>query len=293
MLTSITPKGMFEYLKMSPFRYCKISSARIGATVNLLERYEEQFAGDVNLLSFYQQFIVSRYANGLMKLAVCDSVDLVDNCLSASRIAGKNLVDASDGASFVGADVVRINDYGVRILSPLNPVYDGVQDGITPFEMHVLMEGGICTPGSKFGRIIIGSESLVFYDKCVNASSCALISQLLSYCSPGANVVVIRGAGSRIDVDGIFNSVDIPVGVSLVVETATLETCRLFHDRFCYIDDQYEVHFPRGLDCFGGSPHWQNKNSIVYVHDSSHGVFVDFCFESGGSASVRSVVNKI
>jgi hypothetical protein len=289
MLVAITSDALIDCLSQDPFSYHPIYDARITTTNRLIDHYEEAASGSPTLKDFYQIFITSRHQSGKIKLVAGKDDNIFNNYLTSAISGGKNLIFKKP----LNLDEEQTNELlanGIRVIPLSAPEYEGASAGHLPFERHNLLQDQQKDPREVIGHIFKNSRAAVFYDRHLNSEACSLIAALSNEMSADAEVTVITSTDARLTPTQIRNCIGNIGPRRLQVETATEDTRRFFHDRYIYVDDHYEIHLPRGLDCFGGHPRWRNRNSVIAIYDCSDSNSASFnCAPHAGRQSSKVI----
>lgn len=264
------------------------SHSKVVTSDLLFDLFDVRFSGTQAELDLLRSFVGKLGSLGRLKhIADVPDTSEVEQYENAAYAGGKNLVVLGDGV--FGEHRAALVRRGVRLRRPDALDYPGAKLGFDPFESFALAHNGRQSP-AILGHLFAGATRVVFYDKFVNQKSASLIAELCGFADENAEVIVISSSAGPLDRSQIRQSIVVGGNRRLSVEFADAATIERFHDRYMYIDDHYEVHVPRGLDCFGAGPTWRNLNAHIAVYDCFRGRAITLsCLPRPGRAAPWSI----
>lgn len=292
MLFAVHEDALYEMLvtQVQDPHDAVFSHSRIVTSDLLLDYFDARFSASTAELDLLRALIGRLGAVGRLK-HIADVVGAANlhQYENAGYAGGKNLVLESAGSVSV-ADRQVLSGRGCRLLNPAAISYPGSKIGFEPFEFYTLAHNGRRSP-SILAHLFAGATRVVLYDKFFNLRSAALVVNVCLGTRPDAEIVIVTSNHANgLDRTQIRAAVRGLGARRLSVEFADALTTETFHDRFIYVDDHYEVHIPRGLDCFGTGPGWRNSNAQIYVYDCFRATPIKLvCKPHGGRAATRTI----
>lgn len=291
MIFAMHAKALYEALTAADEKVISryIAPSRIVVSEVILDHFEEVFQTPTERQLLHSFLAKAGVAGHIRMIGDVDNGDVVNSYENAAHFGGKNLVICSNPA-LSPAIKKKLTKRGTRLLNIAGIAYKGAQVGIDPFERHILPHNKKQSPELVIGPFFTGASSAVFYDKFFNAKSCSLVSLAASLMLDDAKLDLVTSGNAALSIDKIRQLVTLKGNQRLQIEIADGATIDFLHDRYCYIDSNYEIHMPRGLDSFGQDPGWRNVNASVSIHDSHDGRDLTIrCSARGGRAAERSI----
>ncbi|MBB3796975.1 hypothetical protein FHY17_001203 [Xanthomonas arboricola] len=297
MLMSVHSEALYELLIKNPVTSFNSPFANSMLTVSekILDEYDSKFT-DPTEKNIYQAFITAmhsrlKYTSASTPLpGLCINGDYVH----AGRVGGRYLV-LSQNQQLSTLSLASLDSYAVRSGAFPNVFEKTAQPGFSPFEIHKLKHN-TKNPPSSISRFFSAEERVTIYDKHINTDSLSLINYLIKHCSHSCSVNIITSArASSMSLSEIVQGTNLNGNQTLRVCIAAQSSISRIHDRHIFVGENTELHFPRGLDCYGKSPSWTNKSAVVHIHEASKGQVVSIEIQSSSSGSrspirVRSCV---
>lgn len=293
MLLAVHANALYEILVSNEdeTHSRNLTHSRIVASDWILDHLDSRFPNPTER-SLLQSFLSIMGTTGNLRL-INNTQDPTETgeYEAASHHAGKNLIMV-DRTKITASELKKLTARGTRVRDVKSLTYKGSLPGISPFETHILPHQKSQNPQSIVGSFFGGANHAVFYDKFINEQSCSFISMALGNMCDTASIDVIT-SDRGLEPGKIRAAIKNKPNQKIRIETADYSTEQLLHERYCYIDTGYEIYAPRGLDCFGKSPHWKNMNTTVSIYDNHDGNNVEIvCRPHAGRKSKRTITVK-
>lgn len=252
-----------------------VLASRISVTPAILNQYHIALGSNTNFQAWFSSLMTAnRFSVHLPQAApprVQASDASSDGFGTASYFGGSTLVAESQNLPTGGA--AALDNIGVNLISARKKI-SGTLPGDNPFFTVAVQAGGSDGFG-VFDRFIKPEDSVVIYDKYINAASVELLEHLAARASPGSSVQIFHS-----DKTGrhLLSSADVAARVQ-AVNTAVAVSCKVCphaftsveHDRYIFFGKRIQVVFTVGLDCFGAADPATGKR----VNRSSKIMFFD------------------
>jgi len=162
-----------------------------------------------------------------------------------------------------GVPIINAKDYKFKVSAN--------QAGAKVAEIFSLKPKGTESP-EILKKYILKENRIFIFDKSINFSGADFICELTKYCAPRCKIVVMsnfnscasRGLMSLLELQKYINSRK--VNGTVEVLQASRETIGLYHDRFIFLGDRFQISFSSGVDCFGRPPAWINTDGDITIH---------------------------
>lgn len=238
-----------------PLTTSAVLASRISVTPAILNQYHIALGSNASFQAWFSSLIAAnRFSVHLPQAAparVQASDASSDGFGTASYFGGSTLVAESHQLPVGG--VAALHSIGVNLISAKKKI-SGTLPGDNPFFTVAVQAGGADGFG-VFDRFIKSEDSLVVYDKYINAASVELLAHLATKLSPGSSIQIFhsdkrgRNLLSSTDVAAQVQASNTAVAVSCKVCPQVFTSIE--HDRYIFLGKRIQVVFTVGLDCFG------------------------------------------
>ncbi|MBB3804824.1 hypothetical protein FHR51_000935 [Xanthomonas arboricola] len=266
-----------------------ISHSKIVSSDPVLDLFEKRFSNGVER-DLLRNFLATMAGFGRIKfIPHSDSEDDFEHYVDAGYAGGKNfLLNDLNRVSVEQAEILA--NKGIKAHTKKSITYQGSKIGYEPFEVHTNAHNTRRNPRETLGRFFKGAAFALFYDKFINDKSCSFITEMISHMQDDSEIFVVTSDRCEIDATNIRKKILAGKKQRLQIEIASHQTTNFLHDRYCYIDSHYELHIPRGLDCFGKKPTWNNVNSQVFVYDCFNGKKIEIICRPRAGRNTEKVI---
>jgi len=280
-----------------PVLYGQITASVISANDLVLEEYDRELKKNILFLAWFNSATsknrISIHPNNSPgTIASFPKLSDIDNCYVSAAYYGAGNIIFDSKSNYCATDILALTNIGFDvkevISGPLQPFHAD-----NPVNCINLKKGGVASP-ELITRYAYPEDRVVIYDKYINGAGMVLIQDLCSRLLPNAEVVIITSdkGGSCLSPNEIKNDLvhKFP-SLKVITDLGTKSCLKSFHDRYIFFGERLMIELTAGTDCFGPidllSGNHKNRESAIYVHDTSDGHYVDLEGKTIGNIKVR------
>lgn len=273
-----------------------VLSAKVSITPNILNLYEQNLGADPKFQTWFASASQGRFSFHLPALSPgkVRAIDPISDGYGTASYFGcssffAHLPDVSaqtaQGLESIGTRVISVSR---RIDFPIegdNPVFTiGTEtNGTLDFDC--------------LDRFLLPEDTIVIYDKFINAKSIQLLEHISKKLTPGSTLRIFHTYKPG---GNILDSTTIKTRLIAANSTITIE-CKIVsddfkklgHDRYIFLGDRLQLVFSAGLDCFGdidlASGRRKNRRSKITFYDVTLGDDLRIEAQDGTHLVVKSI----